>query len=125
MFKFIIFVKLFFVKYGWNKIMVVQIKIVLFKSIRNSKRRNKVNFTSKFKVVWGASFWNSILQTYNISGLQNEAQSSKNQVFSMFLKKVTSIFQILGLFPSIAKIEVLTRQLLEDLTGSFFNLQEP
>ena len=35
--------------------------IVLFKSLKNSKRRNKGNFTSKSnsnqdKVVWGATF---------------------------------------------------------------------
>jgi hypothetical protein len=57
-------------------------------------------------------------------GLQKEAQSNKNQVFSMFLKKVMLIFLIFGPFPGIAKIGVHISQLLED-TGSFLTYRSP
>ena len=66
------------------------------------------------------NFWN--IQSF---GPLKTSREPKNQVFPMFLTFVTSIFLIFGLFPGIAKIWVLTNQLLEDLTGSFFNLQDP
>ena len=51
-----------------NLIITNRVKIVLFKSIRNSKRRNKGNFTSKStkkqdKVGWG---WGTTLSCFNI-----------------------------------------------------------
>ena len=72
---------------------------------------------SKFFVL---DFWN--IQSF---GPLKRSPEPKNQVFPMFQTFVTSIFLIFGPLPGIAKIWILTKQLLGDLTGSFFNLQDP
>ena len=72
---------------------------------------------SKFFVL---DFWN--IQSF---GPLKRSSEPKNQVFPMFQTFVTSIFLIFGPLPGIAKIWILTKQLLGDLTGSFFNLQDP
>ena len=68
-----------------------------------------------------------VLNFWNIQSFRplKRSPEPKNQVFPMFLTFVTSIFLIFGPFPGIAKIRVLTKQLLGHLTGSFFNLQNP
>ena len=63
----------------------------------------------------------------NIQSFGPSKRSPEQQISGLFYvpKKVMLIFLILGPFPGIAKIGVLTRHLLEDLTGIFFYLQEP